>query len=701
MTSSSQVRTTAELAGSSPLAGIGATAGAPRDDFTPHGYLDVPGHSAVSPRGVVRALGTTFTWHHPAPAGGYGGQRERYRVMLRLLTDAPVAAPYSTSRIKTLHTGGLRSTWFLAGADTLCLLVAADEPGAAWLEVSYTRVIAADGQWGESGLVGARSGAGVLLQAFEGGEAFLLHSDPAPAEVVLKGAEQQDVPVMRSGPAGAEVTVTAKIRVPVHPARTTTVTLTRGVSARQAREGHLIAAPREQLHAHLDADAQFWARAPRLTGDWPAHWRRGLHYDLETLRMVVRDPAGIFTHPWDGMQVQAPRVVLAEAALDALTLSRADPQRAAQLFLGTFADAPAAQVPCVREDGSDTMVSADGTSCGTGPQWGLPFLVAELLDARLGDDHWPAALYPQLRDYLDFWLTHRRDADGWLVHACSWESGQDLSPRFGDQPLGGGHPTWHLRPVDLHAAAAHGARVLARFAARVRPDDEARWASVAEELTDRTRQLWADGRFADHDGTGPTRVDDVMLLLPVALDVATDEQRAALAEQITSCTAEDLTWPAPTWVVLLALQRLGQHRRAADEVAQVLDRVYRRTDARGLVEGACPGIAHEFWPTTGAPGGEAYGWGAFTTELIFAVVLGLETDRDGVRLRPHLPPELSTDGLRLGVAVTVRAQRLELTLAPGTDGLEITGLGSPAVLAPGETLSRRWTELGERAEVVG
>src|SRR5262249_2951323 len=153
--------------------------------------------------------------------------------------------------------------------------------------------------------------------------------------------------------------------------------------------------------ALLDADGEFWATAPRLAGDWPGHWRRGLVYDLETLRMMVKPPVGIYARPWDAMQIQAPRVVLAEAGIAALLLGYADPGVAQRLLLGTFADAPAPNVPCSREDGSVNMVSADGTNCGTGPQWGYPFLVARRLYGQHPDTAWLAEIYPYLARFLD------------------------------------------------------------------------------------------------------------------------------------------------------------------------------------------------------------------------------------------------------------------------------------------------------------
>ncbi len=88
--------------------------------------------------------------------------------------------------------------------------------------------------------------------------------------------------------------------------------------------------------------------------------------------MVIRPSAGIIPHPWDGMQLQAPREVLAEAAMDTLFLSYADPELAAEVILGHFESALHPNLPCMREDGSYNMVADDGQICGTAPEWGFP-----------------------------------------------------------------------------------------------------------------------------------------------------------------------------------------------------------------------------------------------------------------------------------------------------------------------------------------
>ena len=52
--------------------------------------------------------------------------------------------------------------------------------------------------------------------------------------------------------------------------------------------------------------------------------------------MTIRPPVGVIGSFWDGMQIQAPRTVLAEAAMDVLFLSYADPSLAAEVMLGHF-----------------------------------------------------------------------------------------------------------------------------------------------------------------------------------------------------------------------------------------------------------------------------------------------------------------------------------------------------------------------------
>ena len=85
------------------------------------------------------------------------------------------------------------------------------------------------------------------------------------------------------------------------------IVLARGVSQDQAlqRWHQGIEAIPEAESKRRAEDEAFWQQAPQLAGDWPQHWRRGLVYDLETLRMLMRPSVGLIPHVFDGMQIQA------------------------------------------------------------------------------------------------------------------------------------------------------------------------------------------------------------------------------------------------------------------------------------------------------------------------------------------------------------------------------------------------------------
>jgi mannosylglycerate hydrolase MGH1-like protein len=682
--------------------------GFPLDDYTPHGYLDIPEHTRrLTPRGVVRSHDLGFRWHFPAYAGGYGGRREVYRAGLRVGVDGAfreadfehLVAPYHSKDLIRFEAGAISAEFHLAGPDVLVARVRG-AAGRLTVRADYSRQIAADHGWGESGLVGRRYDDAVVLQGFEDGEAFAfwlsepatvaLSTDPEVADRWTRDGVPGPVdgPVTALGAQGEWLDVAA-VAEPEH-GHDLVVLLARGRTAdealarlAEAREGH--PAARETL---LAEDERFWSAAPRLSGDWPEHWRRGLVYDLETVRMMVKPPAGIYRHPWDAMQVQAPRVVLGEAAIDALLLCYADPSLAQRLLLGTFADAPAPNVPCSREDGSYNMVSADGRACGTGPQWGYPWRVLRRLWDANPDPDWLAAIYPHLGAYLDWWLAHRRDRDGWLAHACSWESGQDLSPRFGDQPLGGGHPTDHLRPVDLHAAVADAAATMAHFA-DVLGRDVAVWETIAATYAEATAKLFTGSRYADVDGrTGePTGVDDVMLWAPLALGLAGPEQTDAVRDAIRAVDPDDLVWPMFVWTVVDAALAAGEHGTAAAVAGAVVDRAYTFWDARQASEDrTLPGIACEYWPVSGRCGGEGYGWGAFGIHLVLGVLAGLRFDGDRLLVRPNLPADLRVPARCYEIRLAHRGRPVSVALRPRQDGVDVD--------VDGRTVALAWSEEG-------
>jgi hypothetical protein len=483
--------------------------------------------------------------------------------------------------------------------------------------------------------------------------------------------------------------------------------LARGPGADQviANLGAALAESSAALAASTAADERFWAAAPRLSGDWPAHFRRGFALDQETLRMVARPPAGVFARRWDGMQIQAPRSVLAETALDALALSWADPALARELLLSCFAAAPRPNVPCQREDGSYNMVADDGSICGTGPAWGWPFAVVDALWRRSGDRAWLAAIYPHAAAYLAWWLTQRVDAAGWLVHACSWESGQDVSTRFGTQATGGSDIR-SVRPVDLHAAAAQAASLLSEWARELElgDDQRTRWAAVAEDLAAKTRAMWRANWFFDYDAVASrwSRVRDPMQLAPLAAGLANAQQRQALRRTFGALprhcgTYPPLVWPPVAQTALEAALAVGLEARAGELAGGILDRVWRRLDARRVEpDGALPGITREYWPEDDertSAGIEGYGWGALTIHFLVRYLLGLREEAPHrLRLVPALPPLLRRHGANFTAGpLPYGACALTLTYAIAASSesvaitLEVAGAIGPVVVCESGT----------------
>jgi hypothetical protein len=323
-------------------------------------------------------------------------------------------------------------------------------------------------------------------------------------------------------------------------------------------------------------------------------------------------------------------------------------------------------------------------------------------------------MYPYLAAHLRWWLDHRRDAEGWLFYACSWESGQDDSPRFGDQPLGGGHPVRHIRPADLHAAFAHACRATERFARTLARETGSgdyerqaeRWAALAQEFASRTEQLWLDdsrrpsaSRYADVDAhTGAfTGVDDAMLLAPVALGVAGASHLTALRPAIAALHADALTWPMLAWTATEAALAAGLPGRAAELAAAVCERAYSFWDAReAQPDRTLPGIACEYWPPSGRCGGEGYGWGAFTTHLLLHTLVGLAPREDALVVRPNLPPSWRVAGRCYELRLYWRDQPLEIALLPiDAERVMVVVNGRQQHVAWGEPSTCAWSELAK------
>ena len=158
-------------------------------------------------------------------------------------------------------------------------------------------------------------------------------STPAPADLPGLSPDHAAVTATFSLSAGGSGTLSAILaRVPADPdAGQPTLSVAAAVGAAIARA--------------RTADDQFWSKAARLVGDWPHHWRRGWVYDLETTRMCIFPPGGVFTDVWPAWMIQWPRAVVAEGTLDVARLAYADPQLALRAALSLFRDADRRQHP--------------------------------------------------------------------------------------------------------------------------------------------------------------------------------------------------------------------------------------------------------------------------------------------------------------------------------------------------------------------
>jgi hypothetical protein len=710
----------------------GETGMIPRDDFTPHGYLDNPYHSwKLNPGGVLRSRAPLgMGWHVPN-LGSYARNQFQYTAHLSLglkigktvLMTSEDFKRHNCTIVSRLHTKNrfeytcvipryeitLTARYFLVHEHALgCVLTLSNAgqkplPVTCYLFHHHTHNPHTSRLW-EHGLYainGPQEGIVMLGLASEGD--VFTHGARAADGGVIAFEEMghvvalEDAAIWAHGVATSPPGITEheestgwQVRTVILPCMLTVeaqgqrilnLILARGVSQDQSYQ-HWLDGIEEIARSNMqltEEDEQFWKNAPQLSGDWPAAWRRGLVYDFETLRMTIRPPVGVVGHPYDGMQVQAPRLVLAEAAMDVLFLSYADPALAAEVILGHFEKAPRPNLPCMREDGSYNMVTDDGQICGTAPEWGFPLWCCDQLFRRSGDKRWLRRLYPGAAAYLRWWLEHRRDAEGWLVYACSWESGQDVSSRFGPQQTGG-TIIEHVRPVDLQASMAQGAEILSRWAALLAleqvPDDihtlvdspidfnaeEATWRKIADEFTVKTRQMWQDGWFRDYDAATRewSTQRDTMHLAPVFCGTGgwghIEQLRPAFREPPMHSGWYPLSWPPVVMTLVGAANAANMPVEAAELAFRFIDASYRSTDSREYDEhGGLPGVTREYrqlvqtgkWGATdyANAGIEGYGWGALSIHLLMRYILGLTEEEAGkIRITPLFPAALRRSG---------------------------------------------------------
>jgi hypothetical protein len=707
----------------------------PEDDYTPHGYLQNPYDAGPFPGleagGPIRSLpGAGFEWR--PESGPYGGILVGAQIgpdlLLTDLDAAGLVSPYHSARLQsfTFQHGAVNVylEFWLADRATLGCRVDVYRPDARYRPPPVRLVALAVTRWpraatgwvyatGRHDPAGNRAAVslerGPWYEVWTTAHAATHGFGGDLAEVgpwLAAGAPAQDSRAFnfRQTPPifwAALVSPLKFVKTAAHAwvsVRRTPLPLPTGdrVGVRELKAG------RDALWRE---DRRFWRGAPILgRGGWPAHWRRGVVYDFETTRLLTVPPAGAFRGPYPVWMAAWPRVVLAEGTLDMSRLAYADPAGAQTAVATLLTDAPGPQIPCAWANGGVNMVAADGAICGTSPAWCLPFHNLWLLWLRQPDRAWLRAIYPRLGAYLRWWLAERTDSEGWVVYQCTWESGEDNTPRLDPSRSGDAVIRDLVRPVELQAAMALSAEILRRFALALdEPADAAHWAGVYAEYRERTRRMWdpATARFRDLDpatggwreapgsgpywGAGAGEQISPLQLTPLLYDIATPEQVAALRPRLAAYVAAPWTWwPSWSYHVAEAALAAGAPEVAAGLAAAVVDRVYEQMDRRGRDDGRpLPGVAPEFWPEAGSDGallwqpGEAYGWGANSVIYLLRYLLGF-TESDDIslkqfHLRPALPATLRVPGAAYGVRnLNIRGARFDLTYLPADDGtLEI------------------------------
>jgi hypothetical protein len=697
-------------------------------NFTPFGYLDNPYHCwNIHPSGVFRSLpGVGFGLYYPAGPGGYFDYHKNgiYHAFLRLgfvigdrtLWDAEdfregelVSVHHSkdafTYKVSVSGTT-IHCTYFQSGEETLAARVecsrSAAPPEPFRLIVGHEYQLGGAQWWGGDGVAAsyhAPSDAWIT-HGFAAGTVFAVGADvPSHAHFARTGARSKEDGTEPKNVNQATAYETASLRTVHHynvtPAiavRGITIHMSRGVnrkSALQELKRSKLAAGAE-LKAKYSGDAKFWNDAPRLVGDWPLHWKNGWVYDFETLRMMVRKPVGIYRHPWDAMQIQSPRSVLAESSIDMWALSYVDPTAAKAVFAGQFLDAIEPNVPCAREDGVTNMVATDGSECGTSISWCYPFFCAQSIYQRTGDREWVRVLYPKLAEFLRWTLDNRSDKDKFIIAKCSWESGMDGSKRFLINEPTGGETTEFARLVELQAATAQAATILAQFAKEIGRDSEAtEWLHVREIYSAKTQQMW-NGKdwFNDFDTRSMQPITsvgrDVGQVAPIFCNIASKQQINSMLPTLRNLFdasregdidmgQDPLLWSSLVLPYVESLWRAGQLELAGDVIHTIAERIYTSMDRRNVSTTnidhhmGWPGVSCEVWGAEGARGGEGYGWGAVMPAHIIRNILGLHETEDPYRIlvAPNLPRAFMTSGTEYGISsLSFRPGKLSLRYAP-------------------------------------
>ena len=691
--------------------------GFPAGDYTPFGYLDNPWHTwNMHPSGVFRSLaGIGFGLYYPAGPGGYFDYHRNgiysaelalgFRIGGRTWMDTSdfeqgqLTAKHHTKNllIYGCKTGDVQveCAFFQVNEDALAMELRLINESAESQTVDVLALhkyeLGGSQWWGGDGISGgyAEDSGCLWTHSFAAGTVFALISDErSTGQFFSERAEDRQSWFGADAKSGNKVSygtdplhagLKYSLALQPHSNHKMIVVMARGANlpAVQKHARTSLDHAAQVKRSKLAEDAAFWSAAPKLDGDWPAHWRHGWVYDFETLRIMVRRPIGLYKHKWDAMQIQAPRNVLAETSIDMWALSYADPAGAKDVFLGQFLDAIEDNIPCMREDGVMNMVAADGSECGTSISWCFPFFCAESIFNRTRDREWLRQLYPRMAALLQWTLKNRVDSGKYVVGKCSWETGMDTSKRFQIQQPTGGEVVDFLRLVELQAAASHAGGVLAHFAAALsNHEGEAQWRRIQKDYAEKTQSLWKGDWFHDFDSRAMKLVEnaerDPSQAAPAFCGIATEEQNEAMLstlksmyermeknrERPESSADEALNWSSFVLPFVESAYAAGDRRLASATVEAICERIFRSMDRRSLQSQEAPearlgwpGTSCEIWGAHGAFGGEVYGWGAVMPAHIIRTIIGFrESEEEGeFVLSPGFGPAFALAGKRFAL----------------------------------------------------
>jgi len=687
----------------------------PIDIYTPYGYLDNRYHAWVlNPSGIIRSdtEGLGFDIWHPCYWQQYyiagliiGAKMDGNPLLVRddfEKAGLQVFSGYHSSRI-TSYDWSYRELifhyiFFQTTENSIAALVEIANKGLTDKSISIYAVskyeIGNIGYWGGDGVNGqylatvdatalrswAASGTVLTIKANISSVGHHVGGIDSIRSWITGSTRTKDNDyVYTPGPLYAVLSY--ELNVPKNSSKRIVIVMARGAnldfSLRSLNEA--LGNWNQVFEGKLSEDNKFWDGASMLYGDWPEYWKRGWVTDIETQRIISRPPIGIYKYHWDAMQIQMPRVVIAETTIDALTLSYVDMDLAKEEIYGLFADALSPQVPCSREDGSVNMVAADGSECGTGPQWCFPFHSIHSIFLRTGDKEWLGKLYPYMKTYLDWWLANRTDDEGWIVFKCSWESGQDASRRFLIQQRTGGELTDFVRTVDGQASMAEACYCMSKYAEwlDLGSSEVARWRSLAENYSNKTRSLYKDGWFRDFDKRSGMLIEikdyyDIMMISPIMCNVTSDNQTLEILDMLNYYDNNPkfwLEWPSfmyvfaeSSWYATLRALQGGyewgngtqiERNFLSNTLYKAIERVYTKWDSRKMIGDHIPGVSWEFWPIEGAGGSECYGWGATIPIHIIRDIMGFREKTDSEDsafiLAPSLPDELMKENNLYGI----------------------------------------------------